>query len=59
MHTGDGAYERAFASAVRANNGYDRALHNLKYDAVERLRVAIENIEVLDLQHQPTASAPR
>ncbi len=32
---------------------------DLERDAVERLGVAVKDVEVLDAQHQPTASAPR
>ena len=59
MHAGDGADERGLAGAVGADDGDDRALGDLERDAVERLRVAVEDIEVLDRQHQATASAPR
>ena len=59
VHAGDGADQRGLAGAVRADDGDDRALGDLERHVVERLRVAVEHIEVLDAQHQSTASAPR
>ena len=59
VHAGDGADERGLAGAVGADDGDDRALVDLERDVVERLRVAVEHVEVLDVQHQSTASAPR
>ena len=59
VHAGDGADERGLAGAVRADDGDDRPFGDLERHVVERLRVAVEDIEVLDLEHQSTASAPR
>ena len=57
-HTGDGLDERGLAGAVRADNGDDRALLDLERDAVERLGVAVKDVEVLDLEDH-SASSPR
>ena len=59
MHAGDGANEGGLAGAIGADDGDDRPLADLKRHIVERLGVAMEDIEVLDAQHQSTASAPR
>ena len=48
VHPGNGADQRGFAGAVGADDGDDRALLDLERDAVERLRVAVEHIEVFD-----------
>ena len=58
-HAGDGADERGLAGAVGADDGRDRALLDCERDAVERLGVAVEDVEVFDRQHYSTASAPR
>ena len=59
VHAGDGADEGGLAGSVCADDGDDRPLSDLKRHVVERLRVAVKDIEVLDAQHQSTASAPR
>ncbi len=59
VHAGDGADERGLTGAVRADDRHDRPLADVERHVVERLRVAVEDVEVLDPQHQPTASAPR
>ena len=59
MHAGDGADEGRLAGAIGADDGDDRPLADLERHVVERLGVAMEDIEVLDAQHQSTASAPR
>jgi hypothetical protein len=59
MHAGDRANERRLAGSVRPHDGNDRPLVDLKRHVVERLRVAVEDIEVVDAQHHSTASAPR
>ena len=48
VHARDGADERGLAGAVRADDGDDLAFRDLERDAIERLRVAVEHIEVLD-----------
>ena len=58
QHAGDGADERSLAGAVGADDGDDRALFDVERYAIERLRVAVEHIEVFHAQHH-TASAPR
>ena len=59
VHAGDGANERGLAGSVRPDDGNDRPLADLERHVVERLRVAVKDIEVVDAQHQSTASAPR
>jgi hypothetical protein len=58
VHACDGADKRGLAGAVRTNDRDDVALRDVERDAIERLRVAVEYIEVLDAQHH-SASAPR
>ena len=58
LHAGERADERRLAGAVGADDGDDRAFRDLERHAVERLHVAVEDIEVFDAQHH-TASAPR
>ena len=55
-HAGDGADQRGLAGAVGADDGDDLALRDLERDAVERLGVAVEEVEILDREHQPRAS---
>ena len=50
---------RRLAGAIGANDGDDAALLDGQRHAIQRLRVAIEYVEVLDREHQPSASAPR
>ena len=50
---------RAFARAIGTNDGDDRAPLNFECDAIERLRIAVKDIEIFHPQHQPSASAPR
>jgi hypothetical protein len=57
-HAGERADERCLAGAVGADDGDDRALLDVERHAVERLHVAVEHIQVLDVQHH-TTSAPR
>ena len=59
MHARDGANERGLACSVRPNDGDDGCLLDLERHVVEGLRVAVEDIEIIDAQHQSTASAPR
>ena len=49
VHAGDRANQRGLAGAVGADDGDDRALLDLQRNAVERLRVAVEQVEVFDL----------
>ena len=55
QHAGDGADQRGLAGAVGADDGDDRALLDVERHAVERLRVAVEHIEVFDARasHAP------
>src|ERR1019366_3972145 len=59
VHPGDGADERGLAGAVGADNGDDGALLDLERDAVERLGVAVEHVEIFNLQHHAITSAPK
>jgi hypothetical protein len=56
VHAGDGADERGLAGAIGADNGDDGALGDVERDTVERLRVAVEDVEILDPEHH-TSSA--
>jgi hypothetical protein len=58
LHPGQRPDQRRLAGAVGADDGDDGALLDVERNAVERLDVAVENIEVLDAQHHK-ASAPR
>ncbi len=57
VHPGDGADQRGLAGAVRADDGDDLALGDLERDAVERLRVAVEEIEIADGEHHEAAAS--
>src|SRR5260370_144456 len=57
-HARDGANERSLARAVRTNNGNDGPRVDFDRHTSKRLRVTIEEVEVLDPQHQ-SASEPR
>src|SRR5262249_50974510 len=59
LHAGDGADQRGLAGAVRSHDGNDRAFLHVDADAVERLRIAVEDVDVAGAQHHPAASAPR
>ena len=59
VHPGYGADQRALAGTIGTHDRYDRTLLNLDRDIVERLRVAIKQINIFDAKLQPTASAPR
>src|SRR2546425_13313999 len=59
MYAGDRADERAFSRAVRADNRDNGAFADLERHALERLGVAMEDIEAFDREHQAIASAPR
>jgi hypothetical protein len=50
VHAGDGANERSLARAVRPDDRDDRSFGDLEGNAVERLRVAMEDIDLLDAQ---------
>ena len=55
------ADQRALAGAVGADDGHDLAIADVERDAVERLGVAIEEVEVLDVQKRVhrTSCSPR
>ncbi len=59
VHARDGADERGLARAVGADDRDDRPFVDLERDAVERLRVAVKDVEALDREHQASASSPR
>src|SRR5207237_10147130 len=58
QHARDGADERGLARAIGADDRDNRALLHFERNTIERLRVAVEHIDVLYRQHQ-IASAPR
>lgn len=49
QRAGDGPHQRSLARPVRADNRHDRAFFDLEGDAVQRLRVAVEEIEAASL----------
>src|SRR6185437_6692456 len=51
LHAEDGADERALAGAVGADDGDDLAFGDVERNAVERLRVAVEEVDVAQLEH--------
>src|SRR5229473_777426 len=51
LHAEDGADERALAGAVGADDGDDLARGDVERDAVERLGVAVEEVELAHRQH--------
>jgi hypothetical protein len=59
LDAGDRADERGLARPVRADDGDDLARGHLERDALERLRVAVVEVEVLDGEHQTSVSSPR
>ena len=59
QHSRDRANQRRLACSIGADDGDDGTLLDLERYAVERLRVAVEDIDVLDGEHQTTVSAPR
>src|SRR5262249_55327671 len=61
VHPGERVNQRGFAGAVGPDNGDDGAILNLERYAVECLNVAMEDVELFDLQHQirSSTSAPR
>ena len=58
MHAGDGADQRGLAGAVGADDGHDGSGLDGQRHPVKRLRVAVENADVLDIEHH-SDSAPR
>jgi hypothetical protein len=50
LDAGDGADQRTLARAVGADDGHDLALGDLERHAGQRLGVAVEEVEVLDLE---------
>jgi hypothetical protein len=58
LDAGDGADQARLAGAVGPDDGDKLALLHHERDAVQRLRVAVEEIETLHLEDH-TASSPR
>jgi hypothetical protein len=58
QHSRDRADQRRLACSIGADDGYDGALLDLERYAVERLRVAVKDIDIVYGEHQ-TVSAPR
>src|SRR5262249_38786643 len=59
LHPGNRADQRRLAGAVRADDGDDRSLCDLDRHVIERLCIAIEQVEALDDQRHASASVPR
>src|SRR6516164_3873743 len=58
VHARERANERRLPGAVGADDRDDRAIFDIERYAIERLHVAIEDVELFDMQHH-TGSAPR
>ena len=58
LHAGERADQRGLAGAVGADDGDDRALFHLERYAVERLQVAVEDVEIFDAEHQALSCYP-
>jgi hypothetical protein len=58
MHACNRADQRGLARAVRAHDRDDRTLLHLQRHAVQRLGVAVKDVDLLDRKHH-TASVPR
>ena len=58
LDAGDGADQARLARAVGADDGDELALGRRQRDAVQRLGVAVEQVQLLDLEHH-TTSSPR
>jgi len=59
LYSRNAADERGLAGAVGADDGDDLALGHAERDAIERLRVAVVQIEIFHFQHQTSVSSPR
>ena len=59
QHARDSANERRLAGAVGADDGNDFAFGHVERHAGQSLRVAVEEIEGFDAQHQCAAFMPR
>ena len=59
VDAGDGADERGLAGPVGTDDGDDGAFLDLQRDAVERLGVAVKQIERFDREDHAGASTPR
>jgi hypothetical protein len=57
LHASDCADQRGLAGAVGPDDRDDLALGDVERDAVERLRVAVEEVEIGDAEHQRAAVA--
>ena len=53
----DGADQRALARAVGADNGHDLAGGDLERHSAERLRIAVVEVEAVDLEERGAHSA--
>ena len=58
LHAGDGADQAGLAGAVGADDGDQLAAAHLQRDAVQRLGVAVEEVQPVNLEDH-TASSPR
>ena len=52
LHAEDGADQRALAGAIGADDGDDLARRDIERHAVERLGVAVEEVEIAHRQHR-------
>ena len=58
-HSCNRADQRCFASSIGTDNGDDGALFDFERYAIERLCIAVENVDIFHSEHQATVSAPR
>ena len=59
MHAEDGADQRRLAGAVRADDGHHLARGHLKRHIIERLRIAVEQVEFATLSITPLPALRR
>src|SRR5262249_21000257 len=59
LHARDGADQRGLAGAVPSQDAAEPAFLHIDAEVVQRLRIAVENVDVADRQHHEAASAPR
>src|SRR3970282_761020 len=59
QHARDGHQGRGFSGPVASDDGDDLAFPNLQRDAVERLHVAVEGLELAHPQHCPPEIIPK
>ena len=57
IHAGNGANQCGLAGTVRTDDGNDIAGRNFERNRIERLRVAVKDIEIFDAQHHAAPSS--